>query len=369
MWPFRPARFLTHASFAVNGPAAGPQLFANHLFNILVHISCAFLVFGMVRLLSRTPVLKPRGLETVKSYWALFAGLLFVVHPVQTQAVTYLTQRAVLLSGLGCLGTTVLYLVSRLKETEGRGQGFFWYSLSLLAALLTMLTRENAVILPVLLGLLEGVFFKPAWKKILPFLAVALVALLGTVLTGSPDAGLRKPDGMSVLTHFLTQARVVLTYMRLTVFPFGQRLHYHYPVYSSLRFGPLAGLCLVISLIVLAWKQRAKRPLFSFGIAWFLVGLLPESGFIPLREVILEHRMYLPMAGFCLLIPSRIWELVRKKTRWAVAGLAVMVLFFSLRAYNRNEVWSDPKTFQEDSGMPAGPAYARLAVSPARQSL
>lgn len=352
IWHFWPTRFLTYLSFALNYQLGGTQVFGYHLFNILVHSANALLVFVLAKLLSRTAPLKSRGIGPLVSYWALFAGLLFAVHPVQTQAVTYVAQRAALLSALGCLAASVLYLMARLKESKGQRFGY-WYLCALLTAFLTMFTKENAVILPVLIGLLEGIFFKPNVKRILPFVGAALVVPVTMLLTGSVDfMGMRRigePSGhIPVYFYALTQLRVIVTYIRLAVFPVNQTLDYDYPVYSSWNFGSLAGLALIAFLAVLAWKQRRQRPLFSFGMAWFLLALLPESGFVPIRDVIFEHRMYLPMAGFCWLLPSRIWEIFRKNSRRAVIGLCVVAVLFSIRAYNRNQVWKDPLTLWND---------------------
>ncbi|MFA5039668.1 MAG: tetratricopeptide repeat protein [Candidatus Omnitrophota bacterium] len=353
IWRFWPGRFLTYLSLAWNYSLGKERVFGYHVFNLLVHIGCGLLIFTMVRLLAGTPALRSKRIREAAPGLALFSGLVFVVHPAQTQAVTYVIQRAAELAALGCLSSGVLYLIARLKEEEG-GSWRFWRAASVAAAFFSMFTKENAVILPALLGLLEYVFFKPNRRRLLPFVAVSLVIPAVMMVSGSVDlAGLRRvgePQGhLPVSSYFLTQLRVVITYMRLALFPVRQSLDYDYPVYASLQAGPAAGLVLVLGLTALVWKTRRNTPLVTFGALWFLIALLPESGLVPIRDVIFEHRMYLPMAGFAVLFPALLWQVLRKAPSWLLPACALAVIAaWSVMAYQRNRVWKDPMTLWND---------------------
>jgi hypothetical protein len=169
-------------------------------------------------------------------------------------------------------------------------------------------------------------------------------------------------------TYFLTQIRVVVTYLRLLILPINQNLIYDYPLYRSLLSAPvLASLALHCSLIAsavillrLSRKNRtsadrsrgACQCLAALGIAWFYITLATESSFIPIRDVIFEHRVYLPSAGFFMTISTITVLAVRGRqsgARLSWGLLAICCLVLGGMTISRNQIWSDSLTLWQDN--------------------
>jgi tetratricopeptide (TPR) repeat protein len=392
---YNPRRFIGYLTIALNYRLGGLDVTGYHIFNLTVHILSAWLVYALVRLTLRTPFfggrdegrgtrdenplfLGPRTSNLVP----FLAALLFVAHPVQTQAVTYVVQRLASLAAMFYLASLVLYALARLRQEAAgtfRDVGVcLYYLLSLLAAILAMKTKEIAFTLPLIVCLYEFSFFGATMRKRLLFLAPPLFTLvivpLGLIHKGKPIGEFlsdvsemaRESHLISRGDYLLTQFRVIVTYLRLLVLPVNQNLDYDYPVYTSLlNPAVLASFLLLLSLFGLAiylyrrsgtvgdsrllpvgqggGKGTTSDPglrLVAFGIIWFFVTLSVESSIIPITDVIFEHRLYLPSVGLicavavlALLVArrysSRAWPLV-----W---GAVVIALCFA--TWQRNQVW------------------------------
>ena len=345
IWNFWPTRFVTYLSFAVNYLFNQFSPFGYHLVNLIIHICSGLLVWWLVLLTFSTPAI------------AFFTGLLFLVHPVQTQAVTYIVQRTTSLAGLFCLAALCLYARSRLLPA-GKSSAVC-YAGSLAVAMLAMFTKEFAIILPFLIIFYEFFFFKSekktAWKRLAPFLVSVLIIPLTMAATGSVNFGeMRRvtegPIGISPLHYLLTQFRVIATYLRLLFLPVNQNLDYDYPVFRTILVPPVL-LSLALSAIILfvGFRLRKKYRLLSFGIFFFFITILPESGFIPIRDVIFEHRLYLPVFGYALFLAGLIYHLLlRKDTAAPVIILALLVAGYAATAYSRNRIWKDEIALWED---------------------
>ena len=139
-------------------------------------------------------------------------------------------------------------------------------------------------------------------------------------LTKSVDfIGMRRvletPPGISPWQYLFTQFRVIVTYIRLLFIPINQNLDYDYHIVKSLFELPaLASLIFLGSILTIAIRIFSKYRLISFGIFWFFLTLLPESSIIPIKDVIFEHRLYLPMVGFSFFLVSYIYYIFENKT-------------------------------------------------------
>jgi len=240
--PLSESRYVGYLSFALNYHFGQRNVFGYHLVNLLIHITNGFLVYFFVLLLLRIPQpsLTPHASPlTNASGIALATALLFVVHPVQTQAVTYIVQRFASLAALFYLLTVLLYLKWRLTEPENRHR-FLWYAGALLSTILAMKTKEISFTLPLMLILIEVVFFgsptRKQWIALIPFLLTLLIIPLshpGKI--GELEAGFAKgTTEISRLDYLFTQFRVILTYVRLLVLPIHQNVDYDYPISHSL---------------------------------------------------------------------------------------------------------------------------------------
>ncbi|MBI4823370.1 MAG: hypothetical protein HY805_03955 [Nitrospirae bacterium] len=362
------SRYIGYLTFALNYRFHGTDVRGYHVFNITIHILNAMLVYFLVVLTFRTQFLSLRGTESRSNLIALFSALLFVSHPIQTEAVTYIFQRFVPLSAFFCLLSMVFYIKWRLSPSPNplpRGEGargrvlpLLLYLTSLLSAVLAMKTKENAFTLPIVITLYEFLFFKGSLGKKILYLIPLLLTMLIIPLT---LVGIDKPVGEIIeavdsvagiraenWVYLYTEFRVIVTYIRLLFFPVNQNIYYDYPIYHS-----FLNLEVVLSFVFLlfifafavyliASSRRSDKRLIGFGILWFFIALSVESSIISLPMVINEYRLYLPSVGVLIAIASAASLLVErlrhKKIRvpvFSFFGLIVLVL--SLAGYARNE--------------------------------
>lgn len=379
----RPVGYLT---FAFNYSLHGLDVTGYHIFNLAVHLVNAILVYLFFVCMFRTPLLEASALKSNPRHVALFAALLFVSHPVQTQAVTYIVQRLASLATMFYLLTLVAYLKYRLSER--RGHQYSFYALSLIAAVLAMKTKEIAFTLPIMAAICEFMFFSDTVKRrllrLLPLLLTMLVIpatiLASGIASGEAIGGLgevaRLQTSMPRLEYLFTEFRGIVTYLRLLVLPVNQVLDYGYPVFASfadpevyLSFLFLLSIAAMgIYLLVRSRRAEPALRMVSLGIFWFFVTLSVESSFIPIRDVIFEHRLYLPSVGFFVSVVAAVFAFVRQdRARKAVSALLVGVcLVLAVATYERNTVWQSEIRLWEDtvSKTPGNPrARYELGVS------
>jgi tetratricopeptide (TPR) repeat protein len=382
------SRLVGQLTFALNYKMHGLNVAGYHIFNLFIHILNALLVYWLLMLTFRTPYasayLQKDVLKTSDPYhWIpLFSALLFVSHPVQTQAVTYIVQRFASLSTLFYLVSLVTYIQARGSDSTKKAR-YAFYAASIISAVLAMRTKEIAFTLPFIAVLYECMFFRGDIKKrmlyllpLLPLLLTVLVIPLTMMLTQSGSTGARGIDELTKIAgsvdisrwdYLNTQFRVIVTYIRLLFFPMNQNLDYDYPIYRTfftppvfLSFLVLLGVfCWGIYLLYRSYKSDQANGfscrVIAFGIFWFFVTLSVESSIIPIEDVIFEHRLYLPSVGFFMVFMSGIVFIsVRLANRTKVAVkvfmpvLILVVISLSLTAYARNMVWSDKVTLWED---------------------
>ncbi|MFA5116286.1 MAG: tetratricopeptide repeat protein [Candidatus Omnitrophota bacterium] len=375
IWDFWPTRFFTYLSVALNYALGGYKVFGYHVFNFLAHTGASLLAWYLAILTFKTPALKNDPITAYAGPLAFFTGALFLVHPIQTQPVNYIIQRATLLAGFFYLGSLCFYAKARLMREEGLSSRAWavYYGISLLAAILAMFSKENAVSLPAAICLYELCFLKSkkgfGWKYVIPFLAAALIVPLTMFFSRSIDfKGARRiTEGGPVISawhYFLTQMRVMVTYLRLLLVPVNQNLDYYYPAAKSIFQLPVI-LSLALLLLVLSFAVRVfnKYRLLSFGIFWFFITLLPESSLIPIYDVIFEHRLYLPMLGSSFFLVCALFYLLGlKKTGILFVILSLLVVGYSAMAYQRNKVWQSDLALWDDATRKS-PAKVRSLVS------
>lgn len=351
IWQNHKTRFLVYLSLALNFGIGKLDVFGYHLFNFLIHLAAALCVFLLARALLQTPQKRADPAAADPDVAAFGASLLFLCHPIQTQAVTYTIQRATSMATLFYLVSILLYLKWRREPKTAVYIG------ALAAAAAATFCKPIAMTLPLAILLIEAVFFPAADSKkraALPFAAVALIpAILVAVygageFTGTDD--ITKQTGVIPRGVYLfTQFNVLMTYLRLLVFPVRQSIVYDYPLAHGLFEGRTALSVLGLSALIAAsvFLIKRKRVLAAFGLWFFLLALLPESSFYPLQDVIFEHRLYLPSAGFFLAVSSLVGSIkLNRKVLFAAIGVLAVVL--AVVTFQRNRVWKDDKTLWED---------------------
>jgi Tfp pilus assembly protein PilF len=383
------ARWFADVTFALNRHLHGERVLGYHVVNMAIHLLSAVVLYLFVqraiealRLTFRLP-----GDDECSAFLQRFlpfaSAALFVSHPVQTQAVTYIAQRYTSLATLLYLGSLLSYLQARLA-LAGKSKPvhmWWWGSASLIAALLAMKSKEIAFTLPFMTAAVEAALFRGQLLKNRLFLAIAAGLLLVIPLqlismhaTGNPENLLQNIQSAATETrnisrtdYLLTQFRVVATYLRLLILPVNQNLDYDYPVYHSL-FDPavLAALLLHITLagtgVTLCLRSRrclasgdtargVPMRIACLGIFWFYLALCVESSVIPIRDVIYEHRVYLPSAGFFMAAAAGIAGLAAWRQRYRSAfWVLTLLLCIALTAGTiaRNRKWSSEMVLWQD---------------------
>jgi Tfp pilus assembly protein PilF len=384
-YDYNPRRFIGYLSFALNYNIGGLDVFGYHIVNLLIHIGTALLVYFLVLLTFRTPSMRQSADSSPPTpvLIALFSALLFVSHPLQTQAVTYVIQRFASLATFFYLLSLVIYIKGRLAiekhgDTEGRlvsRTSQLSYLVSLISAVCAMKTKEIAFTLPLVIVLYEFIFFKsPAKKRLLLLLPVVLTLMIVPISILHSDKSLgemlsdvsemtKVQTPMSRWEYLVTEMRVVVTYMRLIFLPVNQNLDYDYPVYHSL-FTPsvfisffflLSVIGLGVYLLLRGMKNTPPSPaahyrLIGFGILWFFITLSVESSIIPIEDVIFEHRLYLPLVGVFTGITTGVLIGAKRLRieKIVIPTLVLMTLVLSGVTYARNTLWKDERSLWQD---------------------
>jgi len=362
IWNFWPTRFIAYLSIAINYQWGGLRVFGYHVFNFLLHLGSAILIWRLTILTLNTPLIKKEIITAYAKPIAFFTSTIFLLHPIQTQPVNYIVQRATLLATFFYIASLILYIQARLKQKQMPGSHIWkvYYISSLLTAVMSMFSKEIAIALPLGICLYEFCFLRTKkkinWKYIVPFLIIILIIPLTMLITKSVDfKGMRRViedyPGISAGHYFLTQLRVMVTYIRLLFIPLNQNLDYDYPVAKSIFEMPIFFSFLLLLLILLAGIRLFYRyRLVSFGIFWFFITLLPESSVIPIKDVIFEHRLYLPMVGYSLFLVSGLYYLFKeKKVKFMITILSLLVICYSVITHQRNKVWENDFTLWDDT--------------------
>lgn len=352
------SRPLVSLSLAINYALSGTRVWSYHAVNLLIHLLAALALFGVIRRTLLTTRLRPRYGHS--AHWlALAVSLLWVVHPLHTQSVTYTIQRGESLMGLCYLLT--LYSVIRSAETSQRR----WMTCAILACAMGMATKPVMVTAPLVAWIYDGIFLSgslaSAWrqrKRLYLGLAATWGVLIWCLVAAPADyqtsAGFAFTR-ISPLEYALTQPGVILHYLRLVLWPHPLVFDYGWPVATTTQeiLPPL----LVIGALIFAtlWALRHRPPLGFLGAAFFLI-LAPSSSLIPIADLAFEHRMYLPLAAVISFgvvvgdwIASRLVGAHRLRQTLAVGLLASLTLLLGLATIRRNEDYRDGVTMWRDT--------------------
>jgi tetratricopeptide (TPR) repeat protein len=323
--------------------------YSYHVVNLLLHFANSVLVWLIV-----ARILEWAGVqELLRVLLGIFSGLLFLVHPIQTESVTYVASRSESQSLLFFLAAFSVFIYRRDPAVSAK----------VAAAVLVLFgaavaTKEHTAVLPALL-LLTDFYWNPPfsvagirrnWKLYLPMLAgfLAAVAFVARVLRSASSAGFGMAD-LPWYQYFFTQCRAIWRYLGFFVLPFGLNVDHEFPISRSLvDHGAIFGLLALIVLAVVAWIRRREYPLAGYGYFAFLLLLAPTSSVVPIRDVLVERRIYLaffPLALICCEFLRRIP--IRRMA--LVAALALVLVVLCGITYARNQVWSDPIALWTDT--------------------
>ncbi len=303
-------RPIVYLSIMLNYQLNGLNVIGYHIFNVGIHIANSMLVYFLILGTLTLPQFKSTFSARARRM-ALFGALLFGVHPVQTESVTYIISRTELLA-------TFFYLVTFLVFIRAASTGNVLSALGIaIASMCAAGSKEWAVTLPALLFLYDYLFLaQGSWKAILSrwYLYLLSTALPWMYVLSRLDlfasggvAGVgfnvMSISGVTPKTYLYTSFNVIWTYVRLLALPINQNLDYDYHVAKTVLEFPtilsLAGHIAVVALTIWLWRKKGWT-LLPFGVAWFYIGLSPTQSFVPVIDLIFEHRVYMPSIGFFL---------------------------------------------------------------------
>ena len=333
-------RPLVSLSLALNYAVGSLDVTGYHLFNLTVHLLAGLVLFGVVRRTLAGPRLAARFARAATLSAAVVA-VAWTVHPLQTESVTYIIQRAESMMALFYLLT--LYCFIRATTPGARSRP--WLAASVAASALGMCSKEVMATVPLAVLLYDRAFLSSSFAEALrrrrifyAALAATLLILLGLALLSPPldTVGFHLKD-RSVHDYALTQAHIITShYLRLVFWPLPLVLDYNLaPVPSVLAAGLPALFTLFLLAATIFLYRRA--PALAFPLAWFFLVLAPTSSVIPVADLVFEHRMYLPLAGVLALLVLPV-ALVRGKLLrvLVLAGLTGYVVFWGALTYDRN---------------------------------
>jgi tetratricopeptide (TPR) repeat protein len=362
-------RPVVNLSFALNYAFGGFDVRGYHLVNVGVHLACALLLFGIVRrTLARRSLGERFGSRSTDLGFA--AALIWLVHPLQTDAVDYVTQRTELMMGLFYLLTLYASIRAvRLKpdnphDDDGdavrlkphatyRDEDARWRALAVFACALGMASKESMVTAPLMVLAYDRVFLfhslKEAWNRRGTFylaLAATWVVLGALVWSGPRFRSAGFATDVTPWQYILNQAVMIVRYLRLAIWPNALVVDYGAPRVLTIA-DVLPHGAIVLALLLATIAALKYRPAIGFLGAWFFVTLSPTSSIVPIAtEVGAERRMYLPLAAVVMLAVcgvawvSERWRNPRQAhiTGLVALGLVVVALGSATMARNREYV-------------------------------
>ncbi len=324
-----------------------------HITNIGIHILNSFLIFFVVLKLQRLSTSQaPKS--PAPQLLAGFAAAVFLLHPIQTESVSYIAGRSETLSVLFLLSAFAVFLYRPSVEIS-------WpVSLAVLAIFgAALASKEHTLVLPALL-VITDYYWNPGfsfqgirrnWRLYAP-IAVGAVAGLVFVARILKSAGGSAGFGIKEFTwyqYFFTECRAFFVYLRLLIFPAGQNLDWDYPISRNVfDHGAIVALVAILALAAAAIYFRRRYPLASYGFFVYLLLMAPTSSFVPIRDPIAERRLYLPMIGMLLVVVAAL-QYVRLDRRKLAGALAAVVAVLAVVTYQRNELWASDIAVWEDA--------------------
>jgi len=346
------SRVLIGISFYLNYKLGGLRAADYHAVNLAIHIAAALCLFGVVRCTLKLPKLadRYRGCETAL---ACVVATVWAVHPLQTESVTYISQRAESLMGLFCFMTMYCFVIGSQSRNGGS-----WYTASIVACALGMATKPIMVMTPILILLydrffLAGTFGNALRSRWSVYLGLATTWFVLLILLSEHIYALKvigyASSGISIsrLDYFLTEQGVILHYLKLVLWPHPLCLDYAWTKAASFKDLLVPGLINMALLVMTLWASL-RRNFAGFCGLWFIVLLLPTSSILPLGDCANEHRMYLPLAGIVAAGVIGLYAVLRNRvvpcillgmSFMTVALLVTMTFYRNKDYYSEEAMW------------------------------
>lgn len=309
------------------------------LFSFLLHLGSGVLI---VKFLLTT--IKPKANE--EKLLVCFLGLLFVLHPLNSQAVIYIVQRYTLLAAFFVILTLFSYLQFR------RNNSFLYLLLTGVFSFCAVFSKQNAVVLPLLMVLVELFWVRrmPSTSVLVSFLLFMLAGSLLVFLSGvtwtKVDLLTRETDLFSRIEYFEKQLHVILYYVQKFLLPTDLRLHYSNT--ETVIFGyPQWAIITFYSLLAVLVAYKGNRNV-QFGFLFYFAAHIIESSFIPIKDLVFEHRTYLPNVGLLFVIFGLVKPLTLNKNKMLLLPGLVIITLCTVATHQRSLQWTDKLAFMEN---------------------
>ncbi|MBZ5725730.1 MAG: hypothetical protein LAP87_12115 [Acidobacteriia bacterium] len=329
-------------SYFLNYWLWGEGTFSYHVLNVAIHaVNTGLVCLILLRLLGKAGWAKSKATAA-----SIIGAGIFLVHPLQTESVSYIAGRS---ESLATMFALLAYAVCLYRRRES----ISWLEAVAVLALfgLGVKTKENVVSLAGILVLTD--VFWPApftleglrknrrlYLLMIPGAAGAAIAIF-RLLSRSATAGFSAAM-FTWYQYLFTEARVLFLYVRLAIIPVGQSIDHDYvPSRTVTEHGAIVYMLLLAALVALSVLWRRRYPLFCFGLLWFLIWLAPTSSVVPLDDAIVERRMYGALIGL-IFIGCEIASRVRLPRATGYGIMAAVVVGFGILCYQRNQLWGDP---------------------------
>jgi protein O-mannosyl-transferase len=328
-----PTRPLSAVSLATNYKISGNNPNSYHVFNIACHFFAVFIFYLLLKRKSQDPLIP------------LIAASFMAVHPLNTESVSYITSRPIILCAMFYL-LSLLFLDSYLQKRSWQtAVGFFG------SFIFAALSKENAAIIPVTAILYVWIFYgKPGLTQSRGLLIAALGVSVAAVLYRI--FGFQKhPDTPALFLYWATEVNVWIRYLWLAIYPADLNVEHDVSPLQLTNPWFIGSLLLVIAIIIVCLKLRKRHQLLAFWGIWFFLNLLPTT-VIPLNEYMAEHHTYISLFGFCACLSYLLIAICKPYAKPAFLIWIVIVIITSLYFYGtikRNEVWKDGVTLWTDA--------------------
>lgn len=325
---YRPLRDI---SYRVDYMIGGKEPFVYHATNILLHVITTLTVYWFLILFSKDGQVP------------LLAAAIFAVHPLHTESVAWVKGRDDILFALFYLLSFVMYLKYD-YITGWKGRFYLLASISLF--ILSLFSKELAVTLPLAIALYQMIFNRFKFSVLLPYFAISTIYMGLRTYVLEQVAQQEEYWGGSFLTTMLTMTKGIAHYVRLSFLPINQCADYLFPLASAVDTWVMLYLSIfsICFALLILWGDRHVL----WGGVFFFVSLLPVLNIIPIKIIIAERFLYLPLLGFSIVFATGLCAVFPPGKRfWVISG--ALICFFALLTFQRNHVWSDEYSLWSDT--------------------
>ena len=376
-------RPLVILSFNINYAISGFKEWSYHVFNITFHLLVVVLIYRLGKLIVSHMSEGTTSLVKFPTQMPLLAAAIFAVHPLNTQAVTYISSRSSIMATIFYLVTVILFFEGLYKKVDQETKTNYVFVVGAAISFgIGFLCKLIVVSLPAILFAYHYYFISnhnlETWLKRQRKWILGVGGLLFTtfLLKKIYGDGLLRASIVDVTTwdYFRTQLGVIpLEYFRKMLFPFNLTIDTNFQVVQHWRSLVAIGGLIILGVFSVLWiklsqvkKQSKKYGPEAFGLIWILITLSPTSSFIPLLDMAAEHRTYLPLVGFSIFLSSLLIRLKsfikksievgtsdicsnKKMLRVSVALILLILVSFLVGTRERNKAWKDEVSLWADA--------------------